>query len=241
MYKYTINSDGRVVALRDFGNVKAGDVGGFVESEDNLSHDGDCWVYDDAWVCGNARVSGNAWVYDDARVSGNAQVFGKARVFDSAWVYVNAQVSGTAWVFGNAGVTGDAQVYGNARVFDNARVFGNARVSGNAEVYVNAQVSGDIGDISVCGELKNKYSKDISEDKVVSAVSAGGPAFPVPDSHHANGQVQYGANGMTLRDWFATHATEADILAAQGAYRVVTRYEARYIHADEMLKARGQG
>jgi hypothetical protein len=29
------------------------------------------------------------------------------------------------------------------------------------------------------------------------------PAFPVPDSHHADGQVQYGHNGMSLRDWFA--------------------------------------
>jgi hypothetical protein len=44
--------------------------------------------------------------------------------------------------------------------------------------------------------------------------------------------------GMSLRDWFATHATEEDILAAQGTYRLVTRYEARYIHADAMLAAR---
>ena len=72
--KYTINSDGRVVALRDFANVKAGDVGGFVESEINLSHDGFCWV------SGDAEVSGNAWVSGDARVSGDAWVFGNARV-----------------------------------------------------------------------------------------------------------------------------------------------------------------
>jgi hypothetical protein len=39
-----------------------------------------------------------------------------------------------------------------------------------------------------------------------TAINDGGPAFPVPDSHHANGQVQYGANGMTLRDWFAGQA-----------------------------------
>jgi hypothetical protein len=47
---------------------------------------------------------------------------------------------------------------------------------------------------------------------------------------------------MTLRDWFATHATDADIAAIQtpphGAQNI-TRYEARYIHADAMLKARG--
>lgn len=30
----------RIRALRDFGNVKAGDLGGFVETEDNLSHEG---------------------------------------------------------------------------------------------------------------------------------------------------------------------------------------------------------
>ena len=34
-------------------------------------------------------------------------------------------------------------------------------------------------------------------------MSTGGPAFPVPDLHHANGQVQYGSDGMTLLDWFA--------------------------------------
>jgi hypothetical protein len=37
----------------------------------------------------------------------------------------------------------------------------------------------------------------------------GGPAFPVPDIPLANGQVQYGANGMTLRDWFAGQALAA--------------------------------
>jgi hypothetical protein len=40
----------------------------------------------------------------------------------------------------------------------------------------------------------------------MTTINDGGPAFPVPDSHHANGQVQYGANGMTLRDWFAGQA-----------------------------------
>lgn len=56
MKKYEINSENRVVALIDFSNIKTGDIGGFVESEENLSHDGLCWV------SGNARVSGNAQV-----------------------------------------------------------------------------------------------------------------------------------------------------------------------------------
>ena len=115
----------RIKALIEFGNVKAGDLGGYIEKEENLSHMGN------AWVSGNAQVSG------DARVSGNARVSG------DAWVFGNAQVSGDARVFGNAWVFGDARVSGNARVSGDAQVFGDARVSGNAQVFGDARVSGD--------------------------------------------------------------------------------------------------
>ena len=59
----------RVIALAAFSDVAAGDVGGYVESERNLAHTGDAWVYGDAQVYGNARVHGNAQVYGDALVS----------------------------------------------------------------------------------------------------------------------------------------------------------------------------
>lgn len=58
----------RIEALRDFGDVKKGDKGGFIEKEDNLSHEGDCWVFGDAWVSGEARVYGDAWVFNKARL-----------------------------------------------------------------------------------------------------------------------------------------------------------------------------
>ena len=62
----------RIKALIEFGNVKAGELGGFVEKEENLSQDGNAWVYD------NARVHGDACVYGDARVCGDACVYGDA-------------------------------------------------------------------------------------------------------------------------------------------------------------------
>ena len=62
----------RIKALIEFGNVKAGELGGFVEKEENLSQDGDAWVYD------SARVYGDACVYGDARVCGDACVYGDA-------------------------------------------------------------------------------------------------------------------------------------------------------------------
>ena len=82
--------------------VNAGDIGGWIESDSNLSHRGDAWVDGNAWVCGDARVYGNALVCENARVSGNAWVCGSARVCGNAWVGGNAWVSGDAWVGGDA-------------------------------------------------------------------------------------------------------------------------------------------
>ena len=39
----------RVKALVEFGNVKACELGGYVEKESNISMVGDAWVYGDAW------------------------------------------------------------------------------------------------------------------------------------------------------------------------------------------------
>ena len=50
----------RIKALRDLWNVKAGDLGGWVESELNLSHEGNCWIYNDAIVCNKAFLCNNA-------------------------------------------------------------------------------------------------------------------------------------------------------------------------------------
>ena len=58
----------RIKALIEFGNVKAGELGGYIEKEKNLSQKGNAWVY------GDAQVYGDAWVYGDARVYGDAWV-----------------------------------------------------------------------------------------------------------------------------------------------------------------------
>jgi len=100
----------QVVALRDFGFVKKGDKGGYIESTDNLSNEGNCWVFGDAWVFENAQVFGDAQVFENALVFENAQVFENAHVFGTAWVFGEARVSGTARVFNTARVSGDVRV-----------------------------------------------------------------------------------------------------------------------------------
>ena len=82
----------RIRAVRDFGSVKTGEFGGYIEKEENLSHFGNAWIYGDAWVYGDARVSGNAWIYGDARVSGNARVYGNAEVFNTRHFFVQGPI-----------------------------------------------------------------------------------------------------------------------------------------------------
>ncbi|EHQ88238.1 hypothetical protein [Desulfosporosinus youngiae] len=88
----------KIKALIKFGDVDAGELGGYIEKEENVDQSGNAWVSGNAQVYGNAWVSGDAWVYGDAQVSGNAQVYGNARVSGDAWVYGDARVSGNAQV-----------------------------------------------------------------------------------------------------------------------------------------------
>lgn len=52
----------RIRAVAEFGLVKIGDLGGWIEKEENLSHEGK------AWVCGDAEVWGNAKVFSASHV-----------------------------------------------------------------------------------------------------------------------------------------------------------------------------
>lgn len=84
----------RIQATKDFGIIREGDLGGFIENEKNLSHEGVAWVWGDAQVYGKAEVYEDAWVYDKAEVYDNAKVHGKARVHGEAKVYGVAEVCG---------------------------------------------------------------------------------------------------------------------------------------------------
>lgn len=137
----------RIIALVDIrGSTEAGERGGYVESEENLSHHGKSWVSNNAKVYGNARISdnahvtGDACICDNAHVSGNAYVSGRACICNNARVSGRAYVLGEAWIFNSAVVCGRACVSGKANVFGNAKVSGDAHVCGCVKIYENANI-----------------------------------------------------------------------------------------------------
>jgi acyl-[acyl carrier protein]--UDP-N-acetylglucosamine O-acyltransferase len=108
----------RIQALIDIPRhlVTAGDIGGWVQSETNLSQEDDCWIGNQACVTDNACVKNSAYVGGWANVGGSAQIVGLAKVFD------NATVNGFAYIGGEAMVGGYAQVNYNAYIGNLARV-----------------------------------------------------------------------------------------------------------------------
>ncbi|BFH12735.1 hypothetical protein WJ0W_004632 [Paenibacillus melissococcoides] len=110
----------RIRAIRDFGDVKAGDLGGWIESKHNLSHAGKCWVYDESAIFGSASVIGNA------------EVKNESMIYDSACVDSGAVIDNSE-VFGSAQVSGFAQVAKGSLVYQRALIAGDTKVF-NAEI-----------------------------------------------------------------------------------------------------------
>lgn len=105
MKKYELTDDSitfmgrklfRIRAIRSFNDVTVGDLGGYIEKEENLSHDDDAWISDNARISGNARISDKARIYGDARISGNACIFGNTCSYDNISISDNAHISDDA-------------------------------------------------------------------------------------------------------------------------------------------------
>ena len=136
----------RIEALKDFSNVHKGDKGGYVETENNLSQEGDCWIYGEAKAFGFARIYDNAKIGDYACVFKYAKVSGNALICHNARILGNAQVFDHAVIYNNAVINGYAKVYDCAVVRNSAVVEDNANIHGHAKIYFG-KISGD-ADIS---------------------------------------------------------------------------------------------
>ena len=116
----------QIKALKDFNDVKAGDLGGYVEVEENLSHDGDCWIYDEAKALHDARALEDATMRDTAVASHNANLYGNSKMLD------NSKMLGEAALFNNATMTDSSIAFDFSELSGNALISGGAILGGNA-------------------------------------------------------------------------------------------------------------
>ncbi|WP_449550999.1 YdcK family protein [Lelliottia amnigena] len=147
----------QIIALRDFHDVTAGSQGGWLDDESALSHDGNCWIYDE-----NSVVYAGAQIQGNARITQACVISHAARIGDNCWIDAanishGARLSDAVTVQCSE-VRGECHLYGNARVLHNStivaaigltpdreqilQIFDNATVSQSRVVH-QAQIYGD--------------------------------------------------------------------------------------------------
>lgn len=194
----------RVIALRDIPRhgISAGQVGGYVESELNLSPEGDAWVGDNACIVGKARAKDNALVAGSALVEGTAE-----ESTLHSWIGGSAQVKDNAHVVGEEFIISDnSQILDSAYVED-SYLSENAIVSGksilcDANITDEAMVKGkaEVRDSTL---RDNAIVKDEAYlvDSVVSGSSTIGGKSRVESSKirentHISGNVKIKENSI---------------------------------------------
>lgn len=124
----------RIVAACDIPEigVQEGDLGGYIESERNLSHRGTCWVfagkvYEQATISGGATVRG-----ENIRIHGNASLTDGFTAYDSVHLYDNFRGSGCAKICDYTTARGYVIQTGSSYVGGVSNLSGHVKISGNA-------------------------------------------------------------------------------------------------------------
>ena len=168
----------RIRALRNIGvRVKAGDLGGFVECEANLSFapGDDAWIFDDAIACGNScvdkgsRLRGNAVACGNAYISQGSTLSEQARAEDDAYIRgadlcEHARASGSS-IIADSPETGQALVLSEACVVYGA-VLGDVHIEGAVVVLGNEKIANETPDTLVINGQGRSVIRDPSRDEL---------------------------------------------------------------------------
>jgi carbonic anhydrase/acetyltransferase-like protein (isoleucine patch superfamily) len=170
----------RIRAIRDIGDglITAGTLGGWIESEKNLSHDGNCWVADESSVAMSALVSDDAFISKYAQLWDHAHVYGKVHVTDQSSVFGDASVSGDIKLREMSRVCGFAVIEnasgfmrGIASVGGHARVTGSIIINDRADVGDHAVIDGKNillqGECKILGGAKLKGTITVSDHVII--------------------------------------------------------------------------
>lgn len=152
------------------GRVKAGEFGGFVESEDNLSHEGACWIGDNSKAYGNSRVKDSATmrgyseIWDSSILEGDSVVVDRAVIRDRSTCSGNSLIKDSALIAGTSIITDRAVIEYRATIISSVvKDFG--RVTNDARLYkaiVSEEQAVSYGHVKCNLSLKENLIKSLS-------------------------------------------------------------------------------
>ena len=140
----------RIRALKDFADVKKGKLGGWVQTEDNLSQKGNCWIYNNAKCMDNARMYDNSTMFDRSEMHDNTIMYDYSRMLDYTTMY------------GNSEMHDYSKMCDNSEMHEGSKMYNNSIISEHGEMWKNGVLDGD----------KNLYGKLVSKvDKFIDVIN----------------------------------------------------------------------
>lgn len=133
-FDYKGNKLYQIQALRDIPmyGIKAGDIGGFVEHESNLSQEGNSWITHQAKVYGNSYVEGNAYIAGFSKIKNNSYISGETKVLQYALID-NSVVKGSCCIKGKSFIKNS--IIERAISIEGYSTIKNSTLSGNGSIY----------------------------------------------------------------------------------------------------------
>ena len=154
----------RVRALKNFRNVKAGDLGGWVSGKHNLSQEGECWIYDEAKCMDNARMYHNSAMYNNAVMCDFSEMHGCSEMHNYSAMLDNSRMYNCSAMYDNSRMYNDSKMYSNSRMFDNSAMYNNAVMLDNSKMFENSRMYRDSrlkNKEKLCGKLVTKVDRFI--------------------------------------------------------------------------------
>ena len=142
----------RIQALKDFDDVKAGDIGGYVQSENNLSQEGNCWIYNNAIAYNNSSVIDNAKIRNNVILSDNAIVMNESDIKDAAYIFGNSHIMGKSQISGYPHID-DFSIIKDAILSDYIEIAGNTTINGNVIIKDMCRIT----DSNICTYGMDEY------------------------------------------------------------------------------------
>ena len=166
----------RIRALKDFRNVKAGDLGGWVSDKYNLSQEGDCWIYDEAKCMDNARMYHNSAMYNNSVMCDFSEMHGCSEMHNYSAMCDNSRMYNCSAMYDNSRIYNDSKMYNNSRMFDNSAMYNNAVMLDNSRMFENSRMYRDSrlkNKEKLCGKLVSKVDRFIEINNTGGRVVTG--------------------------------------------------------------------
>ena len=130
----------RIKATKDFSDVKKGDLGGWVQYEENLSQQGICWIYDDAKCMDNSRVTEDSIMRDFAEMYDCSKMHDYSQMFDHSEMHYCSEMYDYSQMHDYSKMCNFSEMYDCSEMHDYSQIHDYSQMHDFSEMHGNSML-----------------------------------------------------------------------------------------------------